>query len=114
MLIATVLFMFNFFPPQAGDPAKELMGLPALSHMIQDIKVRHSKKEKITLQDLDLVMPFKCIMGDQDRKELGSLARDAISELGSLALETSSTAGSSTDKADKPSDKKASILNFFG
>jgi hypothetical protein len=88
--------------------------MPALNHMIQDIKVKHSNKEKITLSDLNLVMPFKCIMGDQDRKELGALAQAAISELGSLAKEVSGTSASSTDKAQKPDGKKASVLSFFG
>ena len=89
--------------------------MPALMHMINDIKEKHANKEKIGLHDLDTIMPYKCIMHDTDRNELGAIARNAISELGSMAREGSSAAGSSNDKGEQPSDKKGSaVLNFFG
>ena len=103
------------FPPQADGEPKELKGMPALMHMINDIKEKHANKEKIGLHDLDTIMPYKCIMSDTDRNELGAIARNAISELGSMAREGSSAAGSSNDKGEQPSDKKESVVfNFFG
>ena len=89
--------------------------MPALMHMINGIKKKHANKENIGLHDLDAIMPYKCIMGDTDRSELGAITRNAISELGSMARGGSSAAGSGTDKGEQPLDKKGSaVLNFFG
>ena len=84
------------FPPQADGEPKELKGMPALMHMINDIKEKHANKEKIGLHDLDTIVPYKCIMHDTDRNELGAIARNAISELGSMAREGSSEKVQST------------------
>jgi hypothetical protein len=103
------------YNPQAGEEQKELKGLPALSFMVKALRDKHDNKEKISLKDLDAVMPFKAIMAEEDRKQIASIARDCISELGRVAGEGRPTASSSSQGTGaKPGPKAASVLSFFG
>jgi hypothetical protein len=102
------------YNPQAGDEEKELKGMPALSFMVKTLRDKQAKGEKITLKDLHGVMPFKAIMAEEDRKQVGSIAKDCISELGRVAGEGCPTASSSSTGDNKPAKKAASVLSFFG
>jgi len=102
--------------PQADEESEKLKGLPALSHMVKTIGDKYNKKEKVTLKDLNTVMPFKAIMAEADRKLVSSIARDCVSELGRVAGELGCASASSSSKGTsaKSEKKAASVLSFFG
>ena len=98
---------------QGDGPPKVLHGITALHHLVEQIKTRAEKKEKISLSDLDQVMAYKPLMTDGDRLLTSNLAKSCISELGRVAGDGASTTGSSS-RQEATEKKTSSVMSFFG
>ena len=100
--------------PQDDGPPKVLQGIVALHHLVQQIKAKsENKEEKISLSDLDQVMAYKPLMTDDDRLLISNLAKNCISELGRVAGDGASTAGSNS-RHEAKEKKTSSVMSFFG
>ena len=67
---------------QEDGPHKVLKGIPALHHLVEQIKTKaENKVDKITLSDLDKAMAYKQPMADAHRLVIASLAKSCTSEL---------------------------------
>ena len=99
--------------PQDDGPPKVLQGITALHHLVQQIKAKSENKEKISLSDLDQVMAYKPLMTDDDRLLISNLVKNCISELGRVAGDGASTAGSNC-RHEAKEKKTSSVMSFFG
>ena len=109
-----------------GDASEELVALPALLYLMDATRVRVAERaQDVTLRELDRMQPFRYLLDDAGRKELGQwvaacLARQAQAALVPVAVPAVPAPAAAASPAvpggrrGGPARAASSVMDYFG